>query len=215
MTYENQVADRHQALKLENNRAIKEAALLLAEQRGLGNFTVEELAASAHVSRRTFFNHFGSIHEATRAGVRDILFDASESVMERLSKRLEAVSSPDPAQLFELGAQAMLEVDFTQTIRKSCRVLGTRPRENVVQAAWLSEVLKATLDDFDALLEQRAPQVNPLQRRLLVRLLLTTIEVCAEDWATTHLQDSPEEGLRNWNTLLSAGINQLRRGYTA
>lgn len=215
MTYEEQVADRHQALKQENNRAIKDAALLLSEERGLGNFTVEELAARAQVSRRTFFNHFGSIHEATRAGVRDILLDASESVMVRLSERLEAATSPEPSQLFELGAEAMLEVDFTQTIRKSCRVLGARPRENVVQAAWLGEVLKAALDDFDTLLGLRAPHVSQLERRLLVRLLLTTVEVCAEDWAATNLNDSPEDGLRSWNALLSAGINQLRRGYAA
>jgi len=215
VTYEELATDRHQALRMENNRGIKAAALALAEERGLGNFTVEELASRAQVSRRTFFNHFGSIQEATRAGIRDILFDASESVMVELATRLASVENPSLNQLFELGSDALLNVDFTTTVRQSCRVLGDHPRENPVQSAWLGEVLDAALDDFDTLLGSRAPEVSPVSRRLMVRVLLTTVEVCAEHWAQTSIQLPPAEGLEAWRKLHSQAISQLRAGYTA
>lgn len=210
-----QLPDRHQALRLENNAAIKAAALALAEARGLGNFTVEELAEAANVSRRTFFNHFGSIHEATRGALRDILLTASEDVLRYFAGQTMAEPPQTMAQLFELTAAAIQEVDVTETIRSSCRVLGQSPRENPLHSAWFREVFDAITADFEILLEQLVPHIPALSRTLMVRLMLTSVEVCAEEWSVTALELPPAEGLARWRQLHGQAMDQLRTGFGA
>ena len=46
--------------KAETRAAIREAVLVLSLQRGLEDVTVEQIAAEANVSVRTFHNYFGS-----------------------------------------------------------------------------------------------------------------------------------------------------------
>src|ERR1700677_4577014 len=59
-------------------RALQNAAIELVGRRGLAEVTVEEIAAAAGVSRRTFFNHF-----PTKAAA---LFDPDPSDAERLAR---------------------------------------------------------------------------------------------------------------------------------
>jgi AcrR family transcriptional regulator len=51
---------RRELNKAATRQSITEAALTLLRRKGLGNFTVEEIADAAGDSRRTFFNYFGS-----------------------------------------------------------------------------------------------------------------------------------------------------------
>src|SRR5271170_6972306 len=70
-------------------RALQNAAIELVGSRGLAEVTVDEIAAAAGVSRRTFFNHF-----PTKAAA---LFDPDPSDAERLARLLSAASgSADP-----------------------------------------------------------------------------------------------------------------------
>ena len=50
--------------KLATKQALALAAMKLAVQRGLENVRVEDIAAAANVSRRTFTNYFASKEEA-------------------------------------------------------------------------------------------------------------------------------------------------------
>jgi AcrR family transcriptional regulator len=75
-------------------RALQEAAITLTGRRGLAAVTVEDIAAAAGVSRRTFFNHF-----PTKAAA---LFDPDPSDAERLARLLAAASgSADPWQALQ------------------------------------------------------------------------------------------------------------------
>jgi TetR/AcrR family transcriptional regulator of autoinduction and epiphytic fitness len=214
VTYEELALDRHHAQKLENTRAIKNAALQLAEERGLGNFTVEELAARAEVSRRTFFNHFGSIQEAIKAGLRDMVLDASESVMGQLVGGLSEAKKPGTEEVFRLLSDALLSVDFTDTIRRICAVLGVEAAQSGLHNTWFGEVFAAVLEDFDDLLEAQAPDITAVERRLLARVMLTSVEVSAEQWCLTSLQLPHAAALDAWQQIHGSTINRLTTGYS-
>jgi AcrR family transcriptional regulator len=75
-------------------RALQNAAIALVGERGLAEVTVDEIAAAAGVSRRTFFNHF-----PTKAAA---LFDPDPSDAERLARLLSAASgSAEPWRALE------------------------------------------------------------------------------------------------------------------
>jgi len=59
--------------KRETRRALHHAALHLVHDRGLGEVTVEQIAAAAGVSPRTFFNYFPTKEEAVLGFTHDFV----------------------------------------------------------------------------------------------------------------------------------------------
>ncbi|BCW44207.1 TetR/AcrR family transcriptional regulator [Arthrobacter sp. StoSoilB5] len=106
---------RRELNKAATRSSIATAALDLLRSNGPGNFTVEDIAASAGVSRRTFFNYFASL-EAALASVADGFMDraleqfrlrpADESILESAQAALMALADPmsvaPMAELFSL-----------------------------------------------------------------------------------------------------------------
>jgi AcrR family transcriptional regulator len=83
------VSSGQERRRRRTQRALQNAAIALVGRRGLAEVTVEEIAAAAGVSRRTFFNHF-----PTKAAA---LFDPDPSDAERLARLLSVASgSADP-----------------------------------------------------------------------------------------------------------------------
>jgi AcrR family transcriptional regulator len=83
------VSSGQERRRRRTQRALQNAAIALVGRRGLAEVTVEEIAAAAGVSRRTFFNHF-----PTKAAA---LFDPDPADAERLAQLLSAASgSADP-----------------------------------------------------------------------------------------------------------------------
>src|SRR3984957_5133651 len=78
------VSSGQERRRRRTQRALQNAAIALVGRRGLAEVTVEEIAAAAGVSRRTFFNHF-----PTKAAA---LFDPDPSDAERLARLLAAAS---------------------------------------------------------------------------------------------------------------------------
>ena len=107
---------RRELNKAATRQAITEAALGLLRANGPGNFTVENIADAAGISRRTFFNYFSST-EAVIASVTHGFLDtalqqfrlrpANEPILE--SARAALVELADPmtvaplAELYSLG----------------------------------------------------------------------------------------------------------------
>lgn len=107
---------RRELNKAATRQAIADAALSLLRANGPGNFTVEDIADAAGISRRTFFNYFSST-EAAIASVTHGFLDnalqqfrlrpAGEPILE--SARAALVELADPmtvapmAELYSLG----------------------------------------------------------------------------------------------------------------
>src|SRR5689334_10681167 len=66
------ITDRRAARRAQTERALRSAALDLAEERGFDGFTVDEVAARAGVSPRTFFNYFPTKEAAVLADPRPV-----------------------------------------------------------------------------------------------------------------------------------------------
>ena len=113
---ESGVLSRRELNKAATRHAITEAALGLLRTSGPGNYTVEDIADAAGISRRTFFNYFSST-EAVIASVTHGFLDkalqqfrlrpADEPILE--SARAALVGLADPmtvaplAELYSLG----------------------------------------------------------------------------------------------------------------
>lgn len=112
---ESAVLSRRELNKAATRSSIAAAALDLLRSNGPGNFTVEDITASAGVSRRTFFNYFPSL-EAALASVADGFMDraleqfrlrpADEPILESAQAALMALADPmsvaPMAELFSL-----------------------------------------------------------------------------------------------------------------
>jgi AcrR family transcriptional regulator len=106
--------------KAETRVAIQQAVLLLALGRGLDAVTVDEIAAAANVSVRTFHNYFGSKEEALVAAwvsefkvYVDALRDrpADEPILDTLEHVLGEIAS----RLGERPGEAEIHVDLLWT----------------------------------------------------------------------------------------------------
>lgn len=88
--------------KRETHRALSTAARELVSDRGLEDVTIEEIAAAADVSPRTFFNHFSCKEEAVVGIDPQAVADLAEELRARPigegpTQSLRAVLLPDTA----------------------------------------------------------------------------------------------------------------------
>lgn len=112
---------RRELNKAATRQAITDASLELLRAQGPGNFTAEDIAEAAGISRRTFFNYFSSTDAALASIVHNFLDNAIQQLRlrpadEPLLKSAEAalVALADPkavaplAELFALTQQSPL-----------------------------------------------------------------------------------------------------------
>ncbi|WP_285248219.1 TetR/AcrR family transcriptional regulator [Pseudarthrobacter sp. efr-133-R2A-89] len=112
---------RRELNKAATRQAITDAALELLRAKGPGNFTVEDIADAAGISRRTFFNYFSSTDAALASIVHGFLDTAiqqlrlrpaDEPMLESAQAALVALADPEAvaplAELFTLTQQSPL-----------------------------------------------------------------------------------------------------------
>ena len=112
---------RRELNKAATRQAITDAALALLRSKGPGNFTVEDIADAAGISRRTFFNYFGSTDAALASITHGFLDNAiqqfklrpaDEPVLQSAREALMALADPMTvaplAELFTLTQQSSL-----------------------------------------------------------------------------------------------------------
>ncbi|MET3946292.1 AcrR family transcriptional regulator [Arthrobacter sp. UYCu512] len=74
---------RRELNKAATRQAIIDSALALLRSNGPGNFTVEDIADAAGISRRTFFNYFGS----TEAAIAAVTFGFLDKALQQFRLR--------------------------------------------------------------------------------------------------------------------------------
>ena len=100
------VPSRRELNKAATRQAITDAAMDLLRTRGPGNFTVEDIADAAGISRRTFFNYFGS----TEAALASVTFGFLDTALQQV--RLRPAGEP----ILESARAALVELADPMTV---------------------------------------------------------------------------------------------------
>lgn len=210
--------DRRARLKARTRRSIVDAAAALMHATRGVDFTVDELAAQADVSRRTVFNHFASIDDVIAA----VLADAFHGVVEAL----EAAEPPraDHPQLAvaDDAARALRATDLVPALSSLTRGLGLAdwaacdddapaniPAHEVML---LMRSLAGTSDDLAAALHRRHPGADRLDVDLVVGSLMSSLVVLHRYWLAETGGGDDERSRAAWSALLDRMLVRVDTG---
>lgn len=190
-------SSRRELNKAATRDAIANAALEFLRTRALNEFTVDDVAAAAGVSRRTFFNYFSSVEAAVASFTQRYLdsviaeLDArpiEEPVLESAQYALSAVGDPrdlailaetfaltqDPALgRFQLQAWDECSLKITDVARKRLPA-GT---DELYINALVGAVVGSCRAAFVVWFSERGPDTSPDSLTHLRELLNTTISL--------------------------------------
>ncbi|MBD8042569.1 TetR/AcrR family transcriptional regulator [Arthrobacter sp. Sa2BUA2] len=199
--------DRRAALKNRHRQAIIDAcAALLSERRGT-DFSVDELARRADVSRRTVFNHFASLD--------DVVTEVGTGIVGAVLTLPPGTAPEERSPLDDL-VDLVSSPEFIGAISYLTQVLGRADSRSSPQKAILAfrSVTLAGNQVITALLS-RHPHADPLEIELLVGTFAGGVSVIYERWsAQTGAVDTPESR-GAWLELLQRLITALRTGHAA
>lgn len=178
-----------------SGRALQEAALRLVDQRGFAAVTVEEIAAEAGTSRRTFFNHF-----PTKAAA---LFDPDPDDARRLDELLRAVDqASDP-----WNALRSVCVEF---VAEHANVVATRKR--LAEASpELDQYHRTAHHHVEIAMNEwtaRQPSLTPFSARLHAESAAAVLVTAFATWPA----DADPAAL---STLVDSGFSALESGLAA
>ncbi|GAB3274239.1 TetR/AcrR family transcriptional regulator [Sinomonas notoginsengisoli] len=193
---------RREQNKAATRESIIAAGLALAAERGVGGFTVEELADAAGVSRRTFFNYFGSVDEAIAAPT----FGFLDTALRELADRPVDESLLDSALHVLTG---LADNDLIAPMAQSFLLgVGHDP------------VTRFQLQAFDECAEKIATAIRsrePGLGALYVEALSASVIACGkaalEVWLAEREGDLSPSSLARLRALLREAITHLRAGF--
>lgn len=201
--------DRRTEIKAKHRQSIIDAASTIMRQRLTSEFSVDELALAADVSRRTVFNHFASID--------DVVIEACGNELAEVVEHLASIS-PAPA-----GAKVPIFDDLAETFRQAdlitpmvylTKVLGSDdPQLTPRQAQMSGRAFTEINERLGRELHSRHPDTDPLEVGLLVSTMTNGLLVIYLHWMSDcGAVDSPES--RNlWSQLVERLISSLRTGF--
>jgi AcrR family transcriptional regulator len=183
--------------KERTRRAIVDAALDLFEVRGYADTTVDDIAAAADVSPRTFFRYFAAKDEA--------VFENAGALLEHFRALLASrpVGQPLLASLREIG-QAMLTHEMVDEARLR-RLLALVAAEPALRSRYngLLDTIEGELTAWAA--DRLGVARTDLRPRLVAACVLAARRVATDTWLESPGDDLAHHVARAID-LLAAGL---------
>jgi AcrR family transcriptional regulator len=186
--------------KRETRVALSQAAIRLCVERGWDNVTVDDIAAAADVSARTFRNYFANKAEAVAASHAERTLRIADDLRAR-------PATEDLWEAVEGAVLAQFDVGPPLPGRAGKRWLDG-VRGVLAQPAVHGEVLKATVAAEGELAEAIAERTGAqgLYPRLVAAVIGVGIATALREWVTVDLGGSAVPFLREAFDRIRAGL---------
>jgi len=204
-------SDRRAVNKARYRDAILDAARQLIAERGGPQFSVDELAERADVSRRTVFNHFVSVDEILLTLCTDLLAVLIDGIVAQL-KAAPGTEIDLHALLGEIE-NAMRAPALVHAINEILTILGESDgpssRADALKQIAFNRIAREMVDEIAL----HIGSADPLEIEILLGSVMAGMIVIADRWvaATAAAMDPPS--LREWDRLVTLLFTRLRSGY--
>ncbi|WP_396125352.1 TetR/AcrR family transcriptional regulator [Arthrobacter sp. CJ23] len=196
---------RRELNKAATRRAISMAALGLLREKGVGQFTVEDIAAAAGISRRTFFNYYSSF-EAAMASVADGFLDRA---LEQF--RLRPASEP----VLESAQAALMALADPATIAPMAEFFSLTQENASLARSELEAWDHCTSQIIDAARERFGPHANELYLRALAGSVISCGKAAMTVWFEESGSDLSAASLTRLRQYLIDAMGLLGSGFAA
>jgi len=194
---------RRELNKAATRRAIADAALELLRSAGPGNFTVNDIADKAGISRRTFFNYFSSPEAALTVSTESFLDQAIEQFLSR----------PADEPLVESMQQALVALADPMHLATMAEVYGLTASNQQMYRFQLEAWDNCSERIIDTISRRPGTSTDPLYISALVGSVLSCGKAAMAEWLRLRGNDVSPESLAVLRQLLIDVIGHLRHGF--
>ncbi|MGO4473320.1 TetR/AcrR family transcriptional regulator [Arthrobacter sp. M-10] len=196
---------RREQNKLATRQAIADAALAVLRSKGAGNFTVEDIAEEAGVSRRTFFNYFPSLEAALASVTKGFLDHALEQFRLR----------PSDEPILDSARAALTALADPMTVSPMAELFSLTHDNRALVRSELEAWDHCTTQIIDAARRRVGPDVNELYLRALAGSIISCGKAAMSVWFEQHGPDLSAESLASLRQHLIDAIGLLGSGFKA
>jgi len=199
---------RRELNKAATRQAITDAALELLRSKGPGNFTVEDIADAAAISRRTFFNYFSSTEAALASVTHGFLDNALAQF------RLRPADEP----ILESARAALVQLADPMTVAPMAELYSLAQSSPQLNRSELEAWDHCTAEIIDAARERFARTTGEELDELYLRALAGSIISCGKAamdvWFADCGADLSATSLARLRQLLIDAMGLLGSGFT-
>lgn len=202
-------ASRRELNKAATRQAITEAALQLLRSNGPGNFTVEDIADAAGISRRTFFNYFAS----TEAAIASVTHGFLDHALKQF--RLRPAGEP----ILDSAREALVALADPMTVAPMAELFSlTQENRQMARSeleAWdhcTEQIIDAARERLD---RQPGAEIDELYLRALAGSVISCGKAAMDVWFTRCGADLSATSLSTLRQLLIDAMGLLGSGFAA
>ncbi|TFD89782.1 TetR/AcrR family transcriptional regulator [Cryobacterium serini] len=203
--------DRRTELKARYRQAILDAADSLIRERGKPQFSVDELAERADVSRRTVFNHFSSLD--------DVIMTTCTRVLSATVDEFRAATASTPVgdgsrdALFDEITTALRTIDLPPVVAYLAGVLTVEGEDGRSRHS-IGDVFTRTTEQLSTEIADRTSAIDEFEVSILVSSVMNGIAIVSAHWLALTGGTLDASSRAVWHELLDRLILIIRIGYS-